>query len=140
MSVLLKASKTDPFRQGCTLVFYALDSPICPVHAMRRYLGSRQSWAPGASDPLFVMPDHAPLTRAVLVTHLRLLLGRLGFNPTHYAGHSFRKGAATSASAAHVPDHILKVLGRWSSDCYQRYIQTSPHLIREAQLQMSFVN
>jgi hypothetical protein len=41
-----------------------------------------------------------------------------------YASHSFRIGAATAAGSAGLPTWLIKTLGRWSSDCYERYIRT----------------
>ena len=40
-------------------------------------------------------------------------------------GHSFRLGAASTAATASLPDWLIKVLRRWSSDCYQLYIHWS---------------
>ena len=34
------------------------------------------------------------------------------------------EGGATTAAARGVPDHLIKTLGRWSSDAYQIYIRT----------------
>ena len=39
-------------------------------------------------------------------------------------GHSFRIGAGSVAAAGGLPDWLIKVMGRWSSDCYQLYIRT----------------
>ena len=36
--VQIKASKADPFREGCVLRLMALDSIFCPVKALGRYL------------------------------------------------------------------------------------------------------
>ena len=47
-------------------------------------------------------------------------------NPNHYNFHSFRIGAATSATQANIPDSYIKMLGHWQSNCYQRYIKTPP--------------
>lgn len=104
---------------------------------MLKYISLREASSPQPCDPLFLVSADTPLTRSVLIRHLRYLLQRLGLNASHYAGHSFRKGAATTAAAAHIPDHLMKALGRWSSDGYQRYIHTPPQLIKEAQLNLA---
>jgi hypothetical protein len=45
--------------------------------------------------------------RHSLIT-LRQLLIRLGYNENKFCGHSFRIGAATSADAAGVEDHVIQ--------------------------------
>ena len=44
-----------------------------------------------------------------------------------------RIGAATSAYAARLEDHLIQTLGRWSSDCYKTYIHTPIHVSKDAQ-------
>ncbi|CAG2196837.1 unnamed protein product [Mytilus edulis] len=51
--------------------------------------------------------------------------------------HSFRIGAGTAAGQAKIEDHMIKTLGRWSSDCYVRYIRTQPISIKHAQQQLA---
>ena len=49
LSVLLKASKTDPFRKGITLYIGQVPSDLCPVSAMLAYLllrGRRNAYPP----------------------------------------------------------------------------------------------
>ena len=48
----------------------------------------------------------------------------MGLDPQFYSGHSFRIGSATSATIAGLNDYEIKLLGRWSSDCYKRYIRS----------------
>ena len=62
------------------------------------------------------------------------MLDKLGFSRDSYNGQSFRIGAATAAHEARIEDHLIQTLSRWSSDCYTRYIYTSPKVSQQAQL------
>jgi hypothetical protein len=48
----------------------------------------------------------------------------------HYSGHSFRVGAATTAARAGLCQATIKMLGRWESSAYKRFI--SRRLSRES--------
>lgn len=122
MLVHIKQSKTDPFRQGHTLTIAKSSSPICSVMAMKDYLLQAQ---PTSSQPLFafVRPKQW-LTRNNLTMDLRTILQHCGLPANNFYSHSFRIGAATTAAKAGLPPWLIKVLGRWSSDCYERYIRT----------------
>jgi len=136
-TLLLKRSKTDPFRKGITIKYFATDHDICPVHVMQSLLHTRNDMLAQSQDPLFTTRTGAPLTRSFVIDKLKILLLHLGYNPTLYSGHSFRIGAATTAADAHIPDHMIRTMGRWNSDCYCRYIQTSPKALQEAQQTMA---
>jgi hypothetical protein len=118
--LLLRQSKTDPTGEGVEIYLGRSGSIVCPVEALLAYLAVR----PPGGTHLFVWEDGRPLTRANLVFHLKQALGSMGFDMARYSGHSFRIGAATSAAAAGVPDHLIKILGRWQSDAYQLYVRT----------------
>ena len=120
MRVSLKASKTDPFRHGVHIFIGLTDNELCPITAMLRYLAIRGN-APG---PLFRFADGRYLTRQRLVDRLRRVLNEANINCSEYCGHSFRIGAATMAAARGIQDATIKMLGRWESSAYQRYIQT----------------
>ena len=129
MLVYIKQSKKDPFRQGRTITIAKSSSPICLLMAMKDYLLQAQ---PPSSHPLFafVQPRHW-LTRNNLTTELRSILQHCGLPANNFYSHSFRIGAATTAAKAGLPPWLIKVLGRWSSDCYERYIRTPKCTILE---------
>ncbi|KZW01424.1 DNA breaking-rejoining enzyme [Exidia glandulosa HHB12029] len=118
----LPRSKTDPFRQGTKILIAAVpDSATCPVTAMREYFDALPA---NADDPLFFDGDdyEAPLTRDWFLRELQDALIAAGFNPADFSGHSFRRGAATTAYTNGVPDADVQRLGRWVSDAYRLYI------------------
>lgn len=119
LSINIKASKTDPYRQGVTIYLGASDQLLCPVKALLAYIAARGQ-VPG---PLFHFKDGQPLTREKLVTNLRAALSVAGMDPKSYAGHSFRIGAATVAHLNGIDDSTIMTLGRWKSDAYLRYIR-----------------
>ena len=133
----LKSSKTDPFCHGVPIVIFA-NSVSCPVASMRKFISLRRYQGASNSSPLFLDYDNCVLTRYRFIAYLRHLLVRMGLNEKLYGGHSFRIGAATTAGAAGVEDHLIQTMGRWYSDCYTRYIRTSNNSIKNAQLAMCY--
>ncbi|XP_076109469.1 uncharacterized protein LOC143078493 [Mytilus galloprovincialis] len=131
----LKESKTDPFRKGIDIKLFKIDNSICPFLALIRFLSIRHSeFGIGfPSDPLFITVNREALTRQFFLVKLKNILELCGYDPNLYNGNSFRSGAATSAGKARVEDHMIKVLGRWKSDSYCRYIKISPTSIKYAQ-------
>ena len=120
----IKCSKTDPFRKGHVIRLGVSGTPICAVKALLQYLKLRG----GEAGPLFRHRNGLPLTRSTLTSWLRDAIARAGLTG-NFSGHSFRIGAATSAAAAGIPDHLIKTLGRWFSNAYQLYIQTPPRIL-----------
>jgi hypothetical protein len=129
----LKASKTDPFRLGIDIPLFKRKHAICPVTILHKYIQVRKSTGGTPQQPLFIAPDGLPLNRQYFIAMLKTILSRIGLNERLYSGHSFRIGAASSGSAARLEDYLIKPLGRWSSNCYIRYIRTPDKVIRDAQ-------
>ena len=134
MSIFLKASKTDAFRQGHTLVIACSTSPVCAVTAMRDYFLTACP-----RGPLFSFRSGRLLTRSAVVNLLRDAARQAGLPYNSLKGHSFHIGAASTAAAAGLPDWLIKVLGRWSSDCYQLYIRTPWTVLLSAAPRMASV-
>ena len=119
ITLLIKASKTDPFRQGTKIHLFRNNSHLCPFQALTYFISSH----PTRSGPLFTWHDGRYLTRQGLASVLSKI------KPQHLvsmSSHSFRIGAATTAAAAGFPRWLIQALGRWTSNCYTQYIRI-PH-------------
>jgi hypothetical protein len=120
IQVNIKASKTDPFRQGVFVYLGRSQGDVCPVAAVLSYMVLRGS-APG---PFFRFADGRLLTWERFVAAVRAALRQVAVDDSKYSGHSFRIGAATTAAQRGVPDSLIKTLGRWESSAYTVYIRT----------------
>ncbi|XP_060069332.1 uncharacterized protein LOC132549415, partial [Ylistrum balloti] len=91
--IILRSSKTDPFRQGVKISIFKNNLHlVCPVKSMYKYLQTRQSRGATGDAPLFVEPNNSVLTRDHFITYLRHILSVLGIDSSKYCGHSFRSG------------------------------------------------
>lgn len=122
MIIFIKASKTDPFKSGCSLRISSTNNRFCPVNALQVYLHSRSQ---SLVCPMFVFSDGSFLTRQRITSFLSNVLHETNLNT-----HSFRIGGATALAAAGFSDALIQVIGRWSSDCFKKYIRLSPNTLR----------
>ena len=100
-------------------VLYAQWSPICASKRNDQTISRVTLYSASLQDLL---------RPANLMNFVSPLLRLTGLDPHHYSGHSFRIGRATSTAVAGLNDYEIKLLGRWSSDCYKRYIRSALNL------------
>ena len=98
--VFLFKSKGDPHGEGVPV--YVTSHPnrrYCPVAWTSRYL---QLTSKNANDlsPAFHWPSGGVVSKASFIRKLKQLLGKAGFSPEDYAGHSLRIGGAISLKRA----------------------------------------
>lgn len=101
------------------------DSPLCPRKA---FLNMCRVVPAAKSGPAFLVPGESglvTLTHTSLVTYLRQVLQKVGFNPRAFSGHSFRRGGATWAFKCGVPGELIRLHGDWKSASYLRYLEFS---------------
>ena len=119
----IRSSKTDPFRHSAVIRLPPTgDNTLCPANAVTYLLN--QPYLLNPHSPLLQWSSGTAMTRQSLNNAIKFLAQCSGLNETQFSTHSFRIGAATTASVAGVPDCLIRTLGRWSSDAYQRYIRT----------------
>ena len=120
--IRVRTSKTDPGRNGATVVLAAYTkSVICPVQWFRFYTKVRRS----TTRHLFhqANPNALKLAASTPNSLLKKWLVLIGVDPKPYGSHSLRRGGATAAAARAIRVHILKRHGRWASDAVYLYIQ-----------------
>lgn len=127
LTLNLKRSKTDTANRGTTIYIGCSQNHVCAVCAMKYYFQLRADCDP--SQPLYIFTSGQILTRELLAKNLKSFLAKVGIDPTHYSGHSFRAGGATDAALSCLADWELKLAGRWSSEAYQRYIRAPPSVL-----------
>lgn len=117
-------SKIDSFCQGITLIIVVTSDKICIVVSFN----SLFTIFPKANNyPLFI--NHAGTFNYNYITRkLQKRVCTLGYEG-NYMGHSFRRGAATSARLAGLLEDGIQLLERWKSNCYCFYVKTHPNWI-----------
>jgi hypothetical protein len=124
MLIHLNQSKTDPFRHGTNIVIANRTAII----AVASYLSQRKNMR--QDEPLFCENNNKPLTCKTLMraVHAMLEIAHIP-NIAKYKGHSFRKGGATSLHVAGFSDTVIKLMGRWHSFAFARYVDTPLHVL-----------
>ena len=83
-----------------------------------------------------MFPDGQPLSRRRLVFKVCEALAAQGFDLSHFSGHSFRIGAATTAVEVGISDALIKHLGRWKSEAYSAYIRPPCYSLVQSRIQL----
>ncbi len=124
VSLHIKASKSDPFRNCHDIQLAPSHTSVCPVRALQTHLQNCSL----KDKPLFTFSDGTYLIRATITGILRKCFSQ-GATSQNISSYSFRIGAATTAAAANNPDWLIKVLGRWFSNYFERYIRTPSNVL-----------
>jgi hypothetical protein len=134
----LKTSKTDPFRRGVKIYYFPIEHRVCAVKTLARFLRIRQLLFDSATHPLLLTPEGTALSKTTFILKIRQLLQHLHLPAHLYYGHSFRRGAATTAQACGLPRELTMILGRWQSESSCKlYIDIPFEQLRTAQQKLS---
>lgn len=95
------------------------EQDLCPVHAIHAYIELTNN----QSGPLFAFMNQDPVSRAYFTKHLNWSLAWAGFDNKFYKGHSFRIGAATHAASRGYNEEEIRLMGRWNSSAFRKYIR-----------------
>ena len=78
-----------------------------------------------AESPVFSYSKDKCITYSGFTTSLKQLLKKAGYEPSHYSGHSFRRGGATLLYKLGASILQIQASGDWSSQCFARYLHVS---------------
>ena len=108
------------------------DETLCPVKSSVRIVQRVLSY-PRSTEETKICYFHEKnstyeITNTIMIKHLRnaaLCIGskELGFSPLEIGTHSIRSGGAMALCLAKVEHTIIKLIGRWKSDAFLKYIR-----------------
>ena len=116
LRLVISKSKTSPVPQ---VVLVKKTTQWCPVQAAAQFLDMRGK-VPGQ---FFACPRGMPLSHSRFVKMLNKVLTVCGLDTAKYKGHSFRIGAASEAAKEGFSDAQIRLMGRWRSDAFRKYIR-----------------
>ena len=110
---------------GFQMPYMCSGSEICAVCDMERYLKYRNNLEQLALDsPLFIINGKVA-TKNGMNAIIKNLLKAMGAETAGYSLHSIRYGATTTAAQNKFQDWEIKLIGGWSTNTYNRYINTT---------------
>lgn len=127
--IFVPKSKADQLGRGSTIAIpYAPDKKICAVHALKEWLAAAQI----KSGPIFrsftsnhkLRKNGGALSDRVVALIVKKYAALAGFDPAQFAGHSLRRGFATSAAQHDVSVlSIMRQTRHRSEKMVHRYIE-----------------
>ena len=99
-------------------------SILCPVSMLQYYFHQVLHLSSGLI-PLFLYQPGLQFHILTYPLFLRLLwqkLSILGYKPSNYSGHSFRRSGTSFTFSFHVPHELIQQQGDWNSNAYLQYL------------------
>jgi hypothetical protein len=118
----LEQSKTDRLRQGVSVKIFRSQGPVCAVALLAK------AWVASpvqtATAPLLQVDEQGnPLSYRVLLNFIKQSFASWGLSSAEFSTHSLRIGGATQLAMCQFSGEQIQAVGRWSSDCYRRYVR-----------------
>ena len=137
-AISIRRSKTDIYGAGNIMPLQFSGKITCPLSAVRQLLSILCAGSVNGheNEPLFqTLCKHKdgklwfsgkPLSYSTYRTLFKSYLKQVGISPEKLSLHSLRKGSATLAAQSGVPNDLVKVYGRWSTEASKdRYVNYS---------------
>ena len=146
VSLLLQRTKTHRSGGAVKVDIPDHELPFSAVKLLRRWWERRRLGE--MPDRTIVFPDvvgrsqtfgEGTISLDWVRNRIKAAVAKLGLDPKRYSGHSMRAGGATDLFVARVPYHIIKKMGRWSTDAAMIYYRADEDVRRSVRRAFSRV-
>ena len=122
VGILLTGAKNNQFGRNELRYQHKTNDPVlCPIQAAKWIKLAGRHFKSNESEPAMSTGPNGGITSNLVVAILKKLAVQLGLNPKLYASHSIRIGGATVLLNAGCHPLVIKLLGRWLSNCFEAY-------------------
>ena len=131
IEIYFESSKGDRYKKGCKIRLGKIkDKMLCPVRAVRWIQRGREHLKLRNSSDSRVsqIGQGVVIHRQKIINRIKKIAKNEGLDPKLFSGHSLRIGRATQLMAAGFDATVIKLMGRWKSDCYMAYLRLNPNL------------
>ena len=131
IDIFFASSKGDRYKKGVTVRLGKNSDPmLCPVKAVRWISKGRLSLKirNNSNSRVSEVKGGMVIHRQTFINRIKCIAKKAGMDAARVSGHSVRIGGATQLMAAGFGSTIIKLMGRWSSDCYMAYLRLNPAL------------
>ena len=126
MKIFIEHSKTDQYQEGAWVYIARLDSPVCPVKTLKRYLeladiSCNNEYLFRAMTFFKKTNVHKLRSKNVAICYstarsaVMIYLSRIGLDEKLFGLHSLRRGGASAAANRGVNDRLFQKHGRWKT-------------------------
>ena len=124
-TIFIQSSKTDVYRQGHWVYIAKLNSNLCPVRGLERYLdlANIENYSENfifrgvtkskQSERLWFKDQ--PISYSSVRDDIKRVIKDIDLDHKQYGVHSLRSGGASAAANLGVPDRLIMKHGRWKS-------------------------
>jgi hypothetical protein len=122
VGIVLRGGKNYQFRRNEIKHQFATGDPLlCPVRGfawirIANRIHKTQPW-----EPIARVGPNRGVENGHIIQLSKEVATALGLNAANYSTHSIRLGVSTALLNSGVNPLVIKLLGRWLSDCYQSY-------------------
>ena len=128
----LRDAKNDPDGTGYTIPFDRNRSPDAAFDFVGESFDFALFARPKRGAPFISSSAGEELSYDGLLKAIKSIAFHFGFDPSRFGTHSSRIGGASALSAAGIEDSIIKLMGRWKSLAFLKYIRLAAGVYNRA--------